>query len=273
VDGLETGVPWPTFQLDGYGGWLWGLGEHAARHGRDVSACAEGAELTVRYVSAFWADGTYDWWEERLGRHTTTSASVYAGLAAASRLEFLPDDVRAAALCSAHQVRETVLAAARPHGRMGRELEDVEPDASLVACATPFRLLAPDEPLARATVEAVEDGLAHGGVHRYRGDSFYGGGEWLLLAALLGWYYAEAGRIGEARAQLEWVSAHATPAGDLAEQVDDHLLVPEASATWIERWGPPAVPLLWSHAMYVTLALTLGDEIALPQVESSGRNP
>jgi hypothetical protein len=23
--------------------------------------------------------------------------------------------------------------------------------------------------------------------------------------------------------------------------------------TWVERWGEPAVPLLWSHAMYLTL--------------------
>ena len=27
---------------------------------------------------------------------------------------------------------------------------------------------------------------------------------------------------------------------------------------WTKRWGPVATPLLWSHAMYVTLATELG---------------
>jgi GH15 family glucan-1,4-alpha-glucosidase len=62
----------------------------------------------------------------------------------------------------------------------------------------------------------------------------------------------------EARGQLDWIVRHATGDGDLPEQVNDHLLAPEAEASWIERWGPAATRLLWSHAMFLTLALELG---------------
>ncbi len=94
------------------------------------------------------------------------------------------------------------------------------------------------------------------------GDTYYGGGEWLLLAALLGWHQARTGRGTEALAELEWVARHATPEGDLPEQVNDHLLAPDAEAHVARRWGPVATPLLWSHAMYLTLALELGVAVA-----------
>jgi GH15 family glucan-1,4-alpha-glucosidase len=96
-------------------------------------------------------------------------------------------------------------------------------------------------------------------VHRYLEDTYYGGGEWLLLSALLGWHYASVGRLDAARAQLAWILEHATQDGDLPEQVADHLLAPGARQKWIDRWGPVATPLLWSHAMFLTLALELGE--------------
>jgi isomaltose glucohydrolase len=88
-----------------------------------------------------------------------------------------------------------------------------------------------------------------GGVHRHLDDVYYGGGEWLLLTALLG--LAEPERAGDC---LDWIAAHAGAEGALPEQSQDHLLHPEQLQPWIERWGPPASPLLWSHAMFLTLA-------------------
>ncbi len=88
-----------------------------------------------------------------------------------------------------------------------------------------------------------------GGVHRHLEDTFYGGGEWLLLTAMLG--LAEPAR---ARDCLDWIEAHAAPGGELPEQSQDHLLAPEMFEPWVERWGPPPSPLLWAHAMYLTLA-------------------
>lgn len=91
-----------------------------------------------------------------------------------------------------------------------------------------------------------------GGVHRNLDDVYYGGGEWLLLTAMLG--LAEPER---AEACLDWVAAHAEPGGRLPEQSQDHLLHPEHFEPWVEKWGPPPTPLLWSHAMFLDLHLAV----------------
>ena len=87
-----------------------------------------------------------------------------------------------------------------------------------------------------------------GGVHRHLDDVYYGGGEWLLLTALLGLAELEHGQD-----RLDWIAAHATPDGGLPEQSQDHLLHPGQYEPWVAKWGPPPSPLLWSHAMFLTL--------------------
>jgi GH15 family glucan-1,4-alpha-glucosidase len=54
------------------------------------------------------------------------------------------------------------------------------------------------------------------------------------------------------------VADHATPDGHLPEQVPDRLLHPQHRDEWLERWGPVATPLLWSHGMYLILTDELG---------------
>jgi GH15 family glucan-1,4-alpha-glucosidase len=100
--------------------------------------------------------------------------------------------------------------------------------------------------------------MAGRGVHRHPRDEFYGGGLWVVLAALLGWHYAQVGRLEEARAELDWIAATASADGELPEQLEEHLLQPRKRAEWVDRWGPPARPLLWSHALFLALALELG---------------
>ena len=260
VDGAESGDEWWNFQLDGYGAWLWALGAHAVRHGRSIAAFAEGAAISTRYIAAFWDAPSYDWWEEsRDHRHTSTLAALHAGLRSAAEWEDLPARLRSSATDVAEVIRDTVLADARRLGRLAKWLGSDAVDGSLLACATPFGLLDPADPLMAATVRAIELELVHrGGVHRYAADTYYGGGEWVLLAGFLGHQYWATGRTDDALTELDWIAAHATAEGDLPEQVDDHLLTPSARAAWIDRWGPVARPLLWSHAMYLTLALELG---------------
>jgi len=109
-------------------------------------------------------------------------------------------------------------------------------------------------------VERVEQSLlVAGGVHRHLEDEYYGGGQWFLLTAMLGLAYVDHGRIEDARACLAWIEAHAAPSGDLPEQAQDHLLRPGAYRPWVEKWGRPASPLLWSHAMYLRLHHALRD--------------
>ena len=260
VDGREGRTRWPTFQLDGYGTWLWALDAHTRRHGARAEPFQEAATVVVRYLAEFWREPCFDWWEERFARHTATLASLAAGLDAASGWEALADDVRAEAAAAAAAIHGKVHAEALVDGRLGSRLGEGGLDASLIVCATPFRLYPPDGAIMAETMRELEAQVAHGGVHRYPEDTYYGGGEWLLLAAFLGWYYAEAGREEEARAQLEWVAAQATADGELPEQVGDHVLDPGGLERWRRRWGPSALPLLWSHAMFMILAFELGAE-------------
>ena len=81
----------------------------------------------------------------------------------------------------------------------------------------------------------------------------------LLLTAMLGLAYVDHGRTEDARGCLAWIEAHAAPNGDLPEQSQDHLLRPESYERWVEKWGPPPSPLLWSHAMYLRLHHALRD--------------
>jgi isomaltose glucohydrolase len=109
-------------------------------------------------------------------------------------------------------------------------------------------------------VERVEQSLlVDGGVHRHLEDEYYGGGQWLLLTAMLGLAYVDHGRVEDARACLAWIEAHAAPNGDLPEQSQDHLLRPERYQPWVDKWGDPPCPLLWSHAMYLRLHHALRD--------------
>jgi GH15 family glucan-1,4-alpha-glucosidase len=57
---------------------------------------------------------------------------------------------------------------------------------------------------------------------------------------------------------LDWIEARADGDLNLPEQVAAPALFPERIDEWVARWGPVACPLLWSHAMYLTLADELG---------------
>jgi GH15 family glucan-1,4-alpha-glucosidase len=123
----------------------------------------------------------------------------------------------------------------------------------------PFGVVDIDSSLGHNTIDAVERDLSvDGGVHRFRADVFYGGGQWLLLSCLVGWNKAVAGDVADAARYLAWVAEQARENGDMPEQVDNHLNHPEHEAEWIEKWGTVATPLLWSHGMFLTLAHTLG---------------
>jgi GH15 family glucan-1,4-alpha-glucosidase len=175
---------------------------------RGSSRWDEAARHVERWLERVWSEPCIDWWEERQGVHATTLWCVGNGLGS--------DEIRREAL-------------ARAAARL---------DASLLFIGTP------------ELVDWVEGSLVSpgGGVWRHLDDEYYGGGEWLLLTAMLGLAKPE-----RAQECVDWIERHATPAGELPEQSQDHLLHPERYAPWVERWGEPACPLLWSHAMYLRL--------------------
>ena len=266
LDGRESDAIWENFQLDGYGAWLWALDAHRRRHGRPIEPFLAGASLSARYVATFLDHPSYDWWEEQPEhRHTSTLAAMAAGLRAVAGWPEIEQVLRVSARDAAAGIETAIRTDAEKRGYYGKWLGSGEVDASLLAVATPFAIVAADDPLMVATVRRIEADLVHaGGVHRYREDTFYGGGEWLLLAGLLGSYRLRQGDASGAVHQLAWIAAHATAQGDLPEQVPDHLLDPSSQQTWLDRWGPVATPLLWSHAMYLTLALETDTLAAQP---------
>jgi GH15 family glucan-1,4-alpha-glucosidase len=128
-------------------------------------------------------------------------------------------------------------------------------DASLVGLCTPYQVFQPEDTIFKSTMAAIEQTIhrPEGGVYRYLGDTYYGGGEWVLLAAWMGWHYARAGKLDSARALREWVESQADGEGLLPEQVNEHTLAPQYYDPWLKKWGSVATPLLWSHAMYILL--------------------
>lgn len=174
----------------------------------------EPAAHVARWLEQVWGEPCVDWWEEREGVHAATLWCVGNGL-------------------RSEEIRREALA------RAGDRL-----DGSLLFIGTP-------DLVAWVEAELVSPG---GGVWRHPGDEYYGGGEWLLLTALLG--LARPERADEC---LRWLEAHARPNGELPEQSQDHLLRPERYGPWVERWGEPASCLLWSHAMYLRLHHALRD--------------
>ena len=190
-----------------------GLWLGALRRRGDATRWEEAAERVRRWLGAHWSDPCVDWWEEREGVHAATLWCIGNGLDS--------DEIR----------REAV---ARADDRL---------DASLLFIGTP-------ELVANVEASLVSPG---GGVHRHLEDEFYGGGEWLLLTAMLGLAYVDEGRVNDAQACLDWIERHARENGDLPEQSQDHLLQPDRYEPWVEKWGLPPSPLLWSHAMYLRL--------------------
>jgi isomaltose glucohydrolase len=226
LDGRDDVSDWPKRQHDGHGLWLWALREHLDRHGRDPGPFREAVELTTAYLERVAREPCVDWWEEREGLHGATLACVIAGQrawAVPTRIDIL--------------------------------LAEDRLDASLLVLV-PLGLDGGD------VIRRVERSLVSttGGVHRHLDDVYYGGGEWVLLTALLGWAYASIGATSAAEEKLAWVCDRAGPRGHLPEQVKDHLLHPDSYDLWVDTWGPPPCPLLWSHAMFLTLAHEL-DEI------------
>lgn len=257
VDGDLGTDDWWDFQLDGYGTWLWGLAQHLRMTESNISEKLRPAiTMTVRYLEALWPSPNYDCWEEhRQQIHPATLAAIYGGLSALHEIEpelaspELPEQIRAFTLSNG----------VTDDGHLMKYLGNPDVDASLLWTAVPYGLVAYDDPLFTRTLTHIEEEIRHpgGGVYRYAADTYYGGGEWLLLTAWLGWTYAKLDRLTEAEQILHWIEAQANPHGELPEQVSDHLLEKRYYPEWVKRWGEPACPLLWSHAMYLILKINL----------------
>jgi GH15 family glucan-1,4-alpha-glucosidase len=241
---------WPNFQLDGYGTWLWTVAQHYAAQPLP-KPMREAARLVADYLVAARDLPCFDCWEEfGTGHHTSTLGAVAAGLGAAA--ELLADSALAR---HADELLDRLRTRHVRNGAFVKQADDDRVDASALWLTLPFGLVSVDNPLIRATAERIRTELVRDGhgVVRYLGDTFYGGGAWILLTAWLAWFELESGDLERAEARYRWILAQATPTGELSEQVLTDPQAPGRIAEWTQRWGPVASPLLWSHAMFLVL--------------------
>jgi isomaltose glucohydrolase len=267
LDGSRQVDDWWNFQVDGYGTWLWSLERHLGRTGSSSSTYAAAIEVAVRYLLATGRGTCRDWWEENRDRtHVVTLAGVAAGLEAAVRMDTLGDELASAAQHQAGLACEDIVREGIRAGRLVKWLGGADADASLLAVSALYDVFAVDHPVIAETVAAVEERLTDGGVHRYEADTFYGGGQWPVLASLLAWHHARAGNLARARALLDWVASAADDDMLLPEQVGPRL-APERLAEWEERWGPSAHPLLWSHGMFLAATAVYDEQSSCQTAE------
>lgn len=254
-DGRDGEDKWWDFQLDGYGTWLWAVVAHAERHSLSLEPWQRAIDLTVDYLVSSWRRPCFDWWEESADQvHGSTLGCIAGGLIA---IERAGSSRNLSGVIE--QIRAELLTRGTHDGHLAKWLGSTEVDGSLASVLYPLEVFAADGEVGRATIAAIEAQLTFDhGVHRYRADTFFGGGQWPLLSCMLGLAHARAGDTDRAMELLQWAAATTTVDGHLPEQVGAHLLDASMTKEWVDRWGPVATPLLWSHAMYARLAVELG---------------
>jgi GH15 family glucan-1,4-alpha-glucosidase len=258
LDGSNVVDDWPNFQIDGYGTWLWALGQHLLSTDQHAvpKELRGSVERVGGYLDAFALSPCFDVWEESgSALHTSTLACVYGGLAAAARM--LDDNDL---LDRARAVQSRARDSAIRLERYVKSTESDDVDASVLWLSTPFRVVEPGDRYFDETVRTIEACLSlEGGLRRYPTDTYFGSGAWPVLTASLGWHYLEVADLEAARRCRDWVAAHFDDRGRLGEQFGGERRDPEHYREWVDRWGPPAKDLTWSHAMYVVLCAAIAD--------------
>lgn len=245
---------WPNFQSDGFGTWLWVLSEQIRGQSmRPKTNWVEAAELVAEYLAAIWRVPCYDLWEEFPAHlHTYTLAAIYGGLMSIEGI------VSQSFKKVAQEILQFILTYCQKDGVFVKAVGRDDVDASLVALALPYKVVEPGSALMRNTVQRIRRDLVQEfGTHRYTADTYYGGGQWLLLSAWQGCYHASLGEVSEAEAYLNWLVEQSDQEDQMPEQVPLHMNQSRYYTQWLKRWGEIAKPLLWSHASFLWLASML----------------
>lgn len=247
LDGSRVEDEWPNVGLDSYGILLWVLCEHIRLTGR--TDLEKTARSLARYLACLWHQPSYNCWEEECeSLHTSTLISISAALDSAAELlgeaEFRT---------TSETVRRFVEEYCVYDGRLVRSTDSKSIDGSLLWAVNPFKFYEPMHPVMVNTVSEIEKYLVKNGVYRYPEDTYYGGGEWIVLAASLGCYYLESGNRKRAQEILTWIEGCANSDGELPEQILDHSRNAEYTMKWKGLWGEVASPHIWSHASYMVL--------------------
>ncbi|MDC7234292.1 MAG: glycoside hydrolase family 15 protein [Spirochaetales bacterium] len=255
LEGDEGTEEWENFQLDSFGIWLWSVKEHLSlSESKADGPLIQAVNLVARYLTALWQTPCYDCWEENEDKvHIYTLATIYRGLICAS--EISGTDYSKTVLAVKNRIEKSGCA----EGHLVKYEGIRAVDSSLLGAGFPCFVFDPDHPVMDATIKQIEaDLLESGGLHRYRADTYYGGGIWILLTAWLGINEVLRGNQDKAEHILDWILSKAGEDGHLPEQLSEAMNDPSYLSHWNEKWGFSANPLLWSHAMYIILYMKLG---------------
>src|ERR1700688_5049474 len=135
LDGTSVIDDWPNFQIDGYGTWLWSLGQHLTESNQATlpKELRSSAARAARYLATFALTPCYDVWEESGSAvHTSTLACVYGGLTSAATLLDDPSLLETALIVK-NRLREAVR-----NGVYVKSSENTDVDASELWLLTPF---------------------------------------------------------------------------------------------------------------------------------------
>lgn len=208
---------------------------------------------------------SYDLWEEKLGIHTFTCATVHAGLNAAAHFEReFGTAARAKRYQSeAERIREMIVKHLydKKGGYFIKGLyydyntmkRDMTIDASSTYGIFEYDVLPVYDKRVRSSLEVVKEHLwcntSIGGLARFEDDHYYRvdcdtpGNPWIITTLWLAEYYINLARsVDELKPAVEifeWVADHALETGILPEQLHPHTGEPLSVA-----------PLIWSHASF-----------------------
>ena len=219
--------------------------------------------MNYRDNETFLPKPTFDEWEEKVGVFTSTVASVWAALDAASKFaKVFHDSDRQEVLGEASaQIKDAMIKhlydpdlkrfikGIYPNGE-----RDIPVDSSVTTIFTCGILDANDQRV-RNTMDSLAKTLwvktSVGGLARYQNDNYRRvskdtpGNPWFISTLRLArWRIAAASsldELGRSMELLKWTAKNALPSGVLAEQLNPYTGEPVSAA-----------PLLWSHAEFVT---------------------
>lgn len=240
---------------------LWGMVEHL-RLTHDKGFLSEvwpfireaAWYLTSSVDSAGKVRPTMNLWEESPSRHIYSTATVCAGLRAASEaagaLSYANETLKWGRV--SNLVKKRLLDAFWDDG-LGHFLRSAEPrdeqtDISSLAISFPFGIIPDRDPRMVKNAQALAKSFRFhaGGLGRFPSDNNYGGNPWVISTCWMSIHHSNAGDFAKARTMLDWAASHSTALGMLPEQVD------KTDGSVLS-----AVPLAWSQAMFILASQAL----------------
>jgi GH15 family glucan-1,4-alpha-glucosidase len=207
---------------------------------------------------------SHDLWEERMGIHAYSLASIASAFLTGSYLagHLMETDAQAKYYNLSRRIssliKEKFLSEKKVYRSLIHHEWDETVDVSLLGLIRPFAILPKRHPVASKIVDMVRTRLWHpavGGIIRYERDIYRGGNPWVLTTLWLAQVELALGHFYEAREMFRWSMSKATSLGMLPEQVHRETGKPY----WV-------IPLGWSHAMFLLFVREVMDRKVASQI-------